>query len=117
MLIVEDERVARRALTALLAGHGYDAKSFDSAEALLEEVEQKGTEPKVILADVDLPGMSGLQMLDKLVQNRPDLQAYLITAAEGEEIEQFCESHSCQYLRKPLNLGKLLSLLSDNQAA
>jgi CheY-like chemotaxis protein len=112
VLIVEDERVARKAMTALLAHHGYPAKAFETAEELLAEVE-KGGSPHVILADVDLPGMSGLELLSRLEHDDRDFNAVLITAADGEEISKFCKDHVCDYLRKPLNMGSLLTLLGQ----
>ena len=117
VLIVEDERLARNALTMLLAEQGYNARSYASAEALLDEVERQGIPPEVVLADVDLPGMSGLEMLENLARRHPKARAVLITAAEGNEIEDFCRDYPCQYLRKPLNLNLLLSLLSSERAA
>jgi two-component system nitrogen regulation response regulator GlnG len=111
-MIVEDERVARNALTTLLTSYGYPAVSFETAEELLNAVE-KGTEPQVILADVDLPGMSGLEMIDALEERYPGMHAVVITAVDGEEIRSFLEKHGCDYLRKPLNLANLLSLLQE----
>jgi DNA-binding NtrC family response regulator len=112
VMLVEDERVARNALTALLINCGYPTVSFESAEELLTAVE-KGNEPQVILADVDLPGMSGLEMIDEVGKRHPAVHTVLITAAEGAEIDAFRKNHECDYLRKPLNLKKLLSLLEN----
>ncbi len=113
VMLVEDERVARNALTALLINYGYPTVSFGSAEELLTAVEE-GTAPLVILADVDLPGMSGMEMINEVGKRHPGIHAVLITAAEGAEIDAFRKSHDCDYLRKPLNLKKLLSLLGES---
>jgi len=112
VMIVEDERVSRKALTELLRGYGYKTKAFASAEELLADVEL-GNEPRVVLADVDLPGMSGLDLLAHLERKYPDLYAVVITAADGETIDNFCKQHPFDYLPKPLNLGRLLSLLDQ----
>jgi DNA-binding NtrC family response regulator len=109
-MIVEDERVARNALTSLLNDYGYPAISFSTAEELLDAVDE-GNEPRMILADVDLPGMSGLEMINQLAKRHAGFHAVLITAAEGAEIQAFLREHDCDYLRKPLNLTHLLSLL------
>ena len=114
VMIVEDERVSRKALASLLAGQGYNIKAFESAEDLLAEVD-RGTEPLAVLADVDLPGMSGLELLSHLERKYPDLYAVLITAADGERIDRFCREHPCAYLRKPLNFAQLLSLLDQSK--
>src|SRR5262245_12275611 len=114
VMIVEDERASRKALASLLMGQGYNIMAFESAEELLAEVE-RGAEPWVVLADVDLPGMSGLELLSHLERRYPDLYAVLITATEGERIDRFCRDHPCTYLRKPINLARLLSLLDESR--
>lgn len=114
VVIVEDERVSRDALAALLKNHGYHTRAFATAEELLAEVEQ-GECPRVVLADVDLPGMDGLDLLSQLERKHPDLYAVLITAADGERIERFCQDHSVPYLPKPLNRRQLLSLLDESR--
>src|SRR5215217_5249473 len=78
--IVEDERVSRQALTALLSGYGYQTKAFGSAEEMLDCMDcNECKQPGMFLVDVDLPGMSGLQLLTALERRFPDLQAVLIT--------------------------------------
>src|SRR5438874_1765811 len=114
VVIVEDERISRRALASLLCEHGYPTRAFESAEDLLAELEA-GEKPHVVLADVNLPGMSGMELLSRLEHKNPQLYAVLITAADGEEISRFCRLHSCEYLRKPLNLASLLRLLEGMQ--
>src|SRR5689334_18545612 len=63
VLIVEDERVARRALANLLAASGYVAQAAGSAEEALGLLNLKGQPPKVILVDLNLPGMNGLDFI------------------------------------------------------
>jgi FixJ family two-component response regulator len=116
VMIVEDERVSRNALASLLTGYGYTTKAFESAEDLLAEVDRCGWHPGIVLADVDLPGMSGLELLSLLQRKFPDLYAVVITAADGDVIERFCREHPFPWLPKPLNLSRLLSLLDDPQS-
>lgn len=113
VLIVEDERVSRHALASLLSEYGYPTQAYGTAEELLEEV-QRGTRVAAVLADVDLPGMSGMEMLSRLEKDNPGVCAVLITAAEGEHIARFCKEHGCKYLRKPLNFGSLLETLEKS---
>src|SRR4051812_44057486 len=82
VLIVEDEHVSRNALASLLRTCGYRTEVFESAEAALGRLEATPL-PKVVLVDVDLPGMSGLDLVSMLEKRRPDLFPILITAAEG----------------------------------
>ena len=114
--IVEDERISRKALTALLSDQGYETTAFASAEEMLDWIDHEL--PKVLLVDVDLPGMSGLQLVTLLEQRFPDVCAVLITAAGALFAIPKHEADRCNaeaYLRKPLNLQQLLSLLSQRQ--
>ena len=111
--IVEDDRISRQALAALLKDQGYETTAFESAEEMLEWVDHQL--PKILLVDVDLPGMSGLQLLTHLQQRFPDVCAVLITAADGEGVKRFCREHPVAYMRKPLNLEQLLSLLQERE--
>jgi CheY-like chemotaxis protein len=113
VLIVEDERVSRRALTSLLAASGYQPQPCESAEEALEQV-CHGKDPDIALIDIDLPGMNGLDLIARLESLRPGVMAVLMTAADGERIERFRREHSVHYLRKPLDFGRLLRLLEPN---
>src|SRR5437762_1260076 len=88
VLVVEDESVSRRALTSLLVSSGYRAAAYPSAEEALKNVDD-GPLPPVALVDVDLPGMSGLDLAARLEQIDPDVRTVLITAVEGDRIERF----------------------------
>jgi len=111
VLIVEDESVSRRALTSLLASSGYTPAAYESAEEALEDVDG-GPLPRVALVDVDLPGMSGLDLAARLEQIDPQVRTVLITATEGDRIDRFRQVHGVHYLRKPLDFPRLLSLLA-----
>ena len=120
VLVVEDEHVSRKALTTLLQSSGFHPKAFGSAEDALRQVDDQS--PAIALVDVDLPGMSGLDFVDKLEKMCPQVRAVLITAAAGERIDRFMQNHAVMYLRKPLNYPQLLQLLrllypSDDKTA
>jgi CheY-like chemotaxis protein len=115
VLIVEDERIARRALSSLLAASGYVTEAAGSAEEALALLNLKGETPKVILVDLNLPGMNGLDFIRRVGQRNPAVLAVLMTGA-GEEtlraaLEEYRQPVPC--LRKPLDFNRLLSLISE----
>lgn len=113
LLIVEDERIARRALAVLLRGCGYRAVPAASAEIALEIIESRGV-PHIALVDIDLPGMSGLEFVAELERLSPGVVIVLVSAADGERIRAFCREHEhVTYIRKPLDFPKLLLLLDQ----
>lgn len=114
VLIVEDENVSRLALKKLLDRCGYHAEACESAEEALSKLDHRDHEtPQVALVDVDLPGMSGLDLAARLEQASPDTFTILITAATGERIHSFCRAHPVAYLQKPVDFDRLLSMMTD----
>jgi two-component system response regulator (stage 0 sporulation protein F) len=111
VLIVEDEPVSRRALSALMAARGCQTMAARSAEDALHGMRSAGT-PRVALVDLHLPGMSGIDFIRKLVADDPDVFAVLITAAGHEIIDAIRKDNDVNYLPKPLDFDRLLSLLS-----
>jgi DNA-binding NtrC family response regulator len=115
VLIVEDEHVSRNALRKLLAASGYHSAAYECAEDALREMPAHDM-PPVALIDVDLPGMSGLDLATRLEAIRPDMVKVLITAASGDRIDNFRKDHEVHYIRKPLDFPRLLRLLADPPA-
>jgi two-component system, OmpR family, response regulator len=113
IFIVEDEGVSRRALASLLNSEGYQTEAFETAEETLDKLnnEQPGFSPNVILVDLNLPGMNGIELLEQLQKSSPGLHGVLITAARDEEIDRFCRENLVTYIRKPIDFSRLVALL------
>lgn len=84
LLVVDDVPLFRSGLTAALMGAGYDvvgeAPDGDTAVALAE-VEQ----PDIVLLDLLMPGMSGIEALEKVGAVAPNAAVVLLTGSESEE--------------------------------
>jgi len=117
VLIVEDERVARRALATLLAAHGFDTTAAASAEEALRLLEdlQNRAEQRVALVDLNLPGMNGVEFISRLERMDPSVYPVLMTAASDEVIDEALRDRSVVYLRKPLDLGQLLTVITNGE--
>ena len=115
VLIVEDERVSRRALAALMSASGYETEAAASAEEALSAV-QSGVHPDIALVDLDLPGMNGLDFIGQLTQLDPAVFPVLITAANGDNLTRMLEQRGVAYLRKPVDFDHLMHLLSEKPA-
>jgi two-component system, LytTR family, response regulator len=106
-LIVDDERLARQELRRLLAEHGDvevagEARNADEAEDLLERFE-----PDLLFLDIQMPGRSGLEMLE-LFANPP--QTILTTAFDQYAVQGF-ELNAVDYLLKPISPVRLAEAL------
>jgi DNA-binding NtrC family response regulator len=114
VLIVEDERVARRALCLLLAAHGFNAIATESAEEALQVLERlrAQAQPRVALVDFNLPGMNGLDFISQLERMDPSAFPVLMTASSEETVGEAVRDRHLMYLRKPLDLGELLTVIT-----
>ena len=112
VLIVEDERVARKALSSLLAASGYKAEAVGSAEEALRLVKQ-GPLPVIAVVDLNLPGMNGLDLIRRLEQLDPSVFPILITSAGPEVVRSDSVGRDVAYVQKPVDFNYLLSLMHE----
>ncbi len=112
ILIVDDEAPQRRLLAGFVASLGYQVAEAESAEQMLEQVAV--TPPDMILLDVRLPGMSGLEALHQLRKAGSETPVLLITAyADLREAVAAVKSGADDYLAKPLDFEELEAVITD----
>jgi CheY-like chemotaxis protein len=71
----------------------------------------------VILSDINMPGIDGLQLLDEIKQRRPDLPVMMVTAYGDDERRRRAEQlGASEFLTKPVNFDHLKSQLRDLSA-
>jgi CheY-like chemotaxis protein len=116
VLIVEDEPTARRALRTLVASRGYQTDAVSSGEDALRHVAD-GRMPQVALVDLDLPGMSGIELIRRLEVLNPAIFPILITAAAPEVVEEVSHRLSLVYFQKPIDFDQLMTLLHDHHTS
>jgi two-component system, response regulator, stage 0 sporulation protein F len=79
-----------------------------SAEEALELLHQRAAEIVLILSDVNMPGMNGLELLKALKQRYPDVRVFMITAYADEANHQRAVEYGCDdYLVKPIDFALL----------
>ncbi|MDO9709340.1 ATP-binding protein [Paracraurococcus lichenis] len=107
ILLVEDEAPLRLLGTRLLerAGHGVlAADSAESALALLEE----GARPAMLVSDVAMPGMDGLDLARRLRARWPALPVLLLSGYAERVIEEVPDIEGIRFLAKPFGAAELL---------
>jgi DNA-binding NtrC family response regulator len=110
VLIVEDEENARVGYEALLRRWGHEVLGVGSAEEALARFSEFA--PTVLIADVELPGMNGLDLLAKLGDELQTVPAIIITGKGSEErVIAAIEAGAFWYIEKPLKAAVLRSLL------
>ena len=110
VLIVEDEENARKGYEALLRQWRYEVLGVASAEQALARFPE--FRPDVILVDVELPGMNGLELLGHLKEDLERIPAIIITGRGSDErVVQAIEAGAYWYIEKPLKPPVLRALL------
>jgi DNA-binding NtrC family response regulator len=106
VLIVEDETRLREMLTRAVREMGFVPAAASSAEGALRESEHRSFD--ILILDLNLPGMSGLDMLTRLRQSQPDLQVIILTGfGDLDAARQAIRLDVVDFLTKPCALGTL----------
>ena len=107
LFVVDDEDVARQGISLALRKQDYRVSGFGDAEQALEAL--KNQTPDLILLDVGLPGMSGIEALEKIKQMHPDILVIMITAFEDvQTVVSAMKTGAYDYFVKPLDMNGLL---------
>ena len=102
LLIVDDEMIVRESLGNWLKEEGYDVDTADSGLAALENMKSKKYD--LVVADVKMPGMDGIQLLEKCKKWDPDLQVLVMTAyASVDTAVQAMKQGAFDYIVKPFD--------------
>lgn len=110
VLIVEDEENARTGYEALLLKWGYVVLGVSSGEEALEQFPD--FQPSLLIADVELPGIDGLELLKRLGDELQNIPAIIITGRGSDErAVAAIESGAFWYIEKPLKAPILRALL------
>jgi DNA-binding NtrC family response regulator len=104
--VVDDEKVAREGV-ALALGKRYEVKTFSSGEEAVEAV--INAPPDLVLLDIGLPGMSGIEALQKIKELYPEIIIVMITAYEDiKTVVSAMRLGAHDYVVKPLQMNTLM---------
>lgn len=110
ILIVDDEEGIREALAEKLRHSGHEVQTVESAEAALGKV--ASFEPAVIVTDLRMGGLSGLELLEKIMETRPTIDVMVMTAHEDMDTAvSAMKAGAFDYLVKPVKLSELDELV------
>jgi two-component system nitrogen regulation response regulator GlnG len=105
VFIVDDEPAICWALRKSLESEAHRVQVFSAAEPLLDLIENQRQSPDVILLDVRLPGLSGLEALGRIQSEHPDLPIIVMTAfGDLQTAVDAIHGRAFEYLTKPFDL-------------
>jgi len=111
ILVIDDEEAIRLFLQATLQDEGYDVLTASTGGEGLELARDRV--PDLVLLDLMLPDMSGIQVLGGLKSSLPHIGVVMITAyRETDTAVQAMKLDAFDYINKPINLDRLLKVVA-----
>ncbi len=108
--IIDDDESVRKATKSLVRSLGYEAATFCSAEEFLGSSQLKTA--ACLITDVRMPGMSGVELQDRLIADGRSLPTVFISAFSDERVQQkVLESGAVGYLHKPFEEDRLIECI------
>ena len=113
ILLVDDHISSLSFVEAAMSKEGYDIKTCDNGDDAILLVKSENFD--LILLDENMPGLSGLQVLDEIKKIDPIVPVIMVTKSEEENImEQAIGSKIADYLIKPVNPNQVLLAIKKN---
>ena len=106
VLVVDDEPAFVEMLTDFLTGKGYEVITASNGEETLQKLKEE--RPHLILLDVHMPGMNGLEVLQQVRQIDGEVGVIMVTAANDEETgRKALQMGAFDYIVKPVDFQYL----------
>lgn len=108
--VVDDDESIRWVLEKGLSDSGLEVQTFDSANKVIKKLETEN--PQLILTDIRMPGPSGIDLLDKVKELRPEIPVIVMTAhSDLDSAVESYEHGAWEYLPKPFDIEEAVSMV------
>ncbi|MFT4100229.1 MAG: nitrogen regulation protein NR(I) [Burkholderiaceae bacterium] len=108
--VVDDDESIRWVLEKALNRNGFQVRLFESALECLEALDDES--PEVIVSDIRMPGRSGLELLERIKGDHPNLPVIVMTAySDLDSAVSALQGGAFEYLPKPFDLDKAVALI------
>ena len=112
--VVDDDASVCRAMKRLIRSLGMNAEAFTSGKEFLDFLEAMPSfRPDCVILDIQMPGMSGLEVQEQLIQGSSSLPVIFITAHDEVGVrERALAMGALAFLRKPFNDELIIKTLN-----
>jgi len=102
ILLVDDEEGIRKVLSIYLMDSGYTVSTAESGEEALEIFRK--TQPPIVLTDIKMPGMDGIELLQRIKAESPDTEVIMITGHGDIDLTiKSLQYDAADFITKPIN--------------
>lgn len=113
ILLVDDEEIVKEFVSEILSENGYKVLDANNGKQALELMEKFDGEINLLLTDLRMPMMGGVELAEKLHEDNPDLKVLFMSGyAKDSDLEEDGE-HIVGYLQKPFSYGALVSKVRE----
>ncbi len=109
VLVIDDDPMSRDLLSVLLQAEGYEVECADSGEDAITQIHHSATAPGLVLADAQMPGLTGARLADEL--RRICHPATLLLAMSGSRPPEQAISRFDGFLLKPFTMKQIAAVL------
>jgi CheY-like chemotaxis protein len=114
VLVVDDDEAVRNIVAEMLVRHGYEVVAVTTSDAALLMVEE-GLRPDVLVSDVVMPRIGGLELAERLVQLHPELRVILSSGyTEHGLLDAGASTLSPLLLTKPFSADQLAATIRES---
>ena len=108
--IIDDDRSIRWVLDKALSKEGIEISCFENGDAAVSRLNK--TKPDVIITDIRMPGIDGLELLTNIREEHPDLPVIIMTAhSDLDSAVASYQGGAFEYLPKPFDIDEAVSLV------
>ncbi|MCB1956240.1 MAG: response regulator [Rhodocyclaceae bacterium] len=112
ILIVDDSRVSRMMSSAMVKALRKDVEIIEAANGDAALLAQRETPCHIGILDMNMPGMTGLELAERLAEIRPGMPLALLTANVQDSIRNRAEQQGVHFFRKPISEGLIGQILT-----
>ena len=109
ILVVDDDSTMLGLVALLLRGQGWQVEAVGSADAARAAIERAPNPPRVLVCDVIMDGVDGLQLTRELRTRVPDLRVIVVSAHLNDVAYWPEDLNDCRFLSKPFAHDELIS--------
>ncbi|HDZ76900.1 MAG TPA: response regulator [Candidatus Omnitrophica bacterium] len=116
ILVIDDEQLVTESIRRLLKKQGYNVTIAESGIDAIEKVKIKESGFDLIIADIRMPEMDGIEIIKKLreIVRKPTPEILITGYASDESLKQAEELNVADYIYKPFDITEFLNLVRKN---
>jgi len=118
ILVVDDDPVVSTIVNDFLTAHGHKIEVMDSGEKALAKLEGTSQQPDIVILDLVMPDMNGIDVLQKIKGQEKTETLPVIMLSANDDTDSLMEKYEFKadhYLEKPFSIKKILEVLKQLQ--